>query len=255
MTHHVQHNRYARQVAVPVFGENAQAILSKSTLAIVGCGALGSLAADLLTRMGIHALRIADNDRVSEQNLHRQLLFTEEDANQQRSKAQVAAKRLLERNHALGLRALHARIDASNMDDFIAGCDLVLDATDNSETRFLLNDRCMALRIPWIYTGVSATAGLVLPIFPDRGPCLRCLYPDALHKEDIAHPDHEGILPTTVVQAVSFQVAAAIKLLTGQQPSGELIRFDSWIPSVRTVRLHQRIACPALHAHKESVHD
>ncbi len=255
MTLHVQHHtRYARQIAVPVFGEKTQAILSRATLAIVGCGALGCLASDLVTRMGLYALRIADDDCVSEPNLHRQLLFTEEDASQKRAKVQVVAQRVRERNQELVVRVLHARVDAANIDDFIVGCDLVLDATDNSETRFLLNDRCLALKIPWIYTGVCATSGLVLPIFPDRGPCLRCLYPDTLQKGDIAHPDRDGILPTTVVQAVSLQITAALKMLTGQQQPGELIRFDSWTPSMRIVRLQQRTTCPAPHAHKESAH-
>lgn len=243
MTPLTQQVRYAKQMAVDVFGEKTQAILSRSTVAIVGCGALGGCAADLLTRMGIHALRIADNDFVTEQNLHRQLLFVEADAEQHQLKVSATAKRLLERNHHLDLQVSPMRIDASNIDAFIAGCDLVLDATDNSETRFLLNERCLALRIPWIYTGISATTGLILPIFPDRGPCLRCLYPDVLLKSDTAHPDTEGVLSTTVIHAVSMQITMALKILTRQQHPGELIRFDLWQPSLRTVHLKQRATC------------
>ncbi len=236
--------RYARQIAVPVFGEAAQNALRAATVALVGCGALGSLQADLLTRMGVGALRIADNDLVTLGNLHRQCLFTECDAAAGVLKVDAAAKRLAAVNGGVRIQTLAQRITRANIGAFADGADLVLDATDHAATRFLINDFCVRQRIPWIYAGVAGTDGLVLPILPHEGPCLRCLYPDPPGEEDTVTAVTGGVLPTTVAQTVSVQVGQAIRVLNRTVHPGVLFRIDAWNAAVRASTLRRDPACP-----------
>ncbi len=234
--------RFVRQTAVPEFGEVTQQALSSATIALVGCGALGGLQAELLTRMGVGELHIADFDVVSLMNLHRQILYTEEDVATQKPKIEAAVDHLRRVNSAVRLVARSEKITSENMDDFLSGATMVLDATDNSETRFLINDWCVAHQVPWIYTGVSGTAGLILPIMPG-GPCLRCLYPEPPAPEEMAHPNTGGVLSTTVAMAVSLQVTQLLRILNKTVHAGELIRFNVWDPAIRTIRVPRNPAC------------
>jgi len=234
--------RFVRQMAVPEFGEATQQALSSATIALVGCGALGGLQAELLARMGVGTLRIADFDVVSLINLHRQILYTEADVTAKRSKIEAATAHLQAVNSAMRLVALPEKITAKNIDSYLSGATVVLDATDNTETRFLLNDWCVAHQTPWIYTGVSGTAGLVLPGLPG-GPCLRCLYPEPPAVEDVAHPNTGGVLSTTVAMAVSLQVTQLLRILKGTSRAGELIRFNVWNPALQTIKVPQDPNC------------
>lgn len=234
--------RFVRQVAVPEFGEATQKALSSASIALVGCGALGGLQAELLARMGVRELRIADFDVVSAINLHRQILYTELDVATQKTKIEAAVAHLSQLNSAMRLVSLSERITTENIDGYLSGATVVLDATDNIETRFLINDWCVAHQVPWIYTGVSGTAGLVLPIMPG-GPCLRCLYPEPLVPEDIAHPAKGGILPTTVTMAVSLQVTQLLRILNKSVRVGELLRFNVWNSSLQTTHVPRNPDC------------
>lgn len=236
--------RYAKQIAVEAFGEGGQAALSAATVAIVGCGALGALQAELLTRMGVGALRIADGDLVSLDNLHRQLLFTERDASEGTPKVAAAAARLSALNSQVALHAVAQRITRDTIASFADGADLVLDATDNIATRFLINDFCVRNSLPWIYAGVAGTGGLVFPVLPQEGPCLRCLYPEPPAEDDAATCAVSGVLPTTVALAVSLQVTQAIRVLNRTAKPGTLIRLDAWDASVRTTAVRRDPACP-----------
>ncbi len=235
-------NRFVRQVAVPEFGEATQELLASAKIALVGCGALGGLQAELLARMGVGELRIADFDVVSLMNLHRQILYTEQDVVAQKPKIEAAVDHLRLLNSAVHLVARSEKITSENMDEYLSGATVVLDATDNSETRFLINDWCVSHQVPWIYTGVSGTAGLVLPIMPG-GPCLRCLYPEPPAPEDMAHPNTGGVLSTTVAMAVSLQVTQLLRILNKTVQPGELIRFNVWNPALRTIKVPQNPAC------------
>lgn len=234
--------RFVRQVAVPEFGEATQKALSSASIALVGCGALGGLQAELLARMGVRELRIADFDVVSAINLHRQILYTELDVATQKTKIEAAVAHLSLLNSTMRLVSLSERITTENIDGYLSGAMVVLDATDNIETRFLINDWCVAHQVPWIYTGVSGTAGLVLPIMPG-GPCLRCLYPEPLVPEDIAHPAKGGILPTTVTMAVSLQVTQLLRILNKSVRVGELLRFNVWNSTLRTTHVPRNPDC------------
>jgi adenylyltransferase/sulfurtransferase len=234
--------RFVRQMAVPEFGEATQEFLASATIALVGCGALGGLQAELLTRMGVGELRLADFDIVSLMNLHRQILYTEQDVTTQRPKIEAAVEHLRCVNSAVRLVARSEKITSENMDGYLSGATMVLDATDNSETRFLINDWCVSHQVPWIYTGVSGTAGLILPIMPG-GPCLRCLYPEPPAPEEMAHPNTGGVLSTTVAMAVSLQVTQLLRILNKTVHPGQLIRFNVWDPSIRTIKVPRNPAC------------
>ena len=242
--------RYAKQMAVPEFGEGGQAALSAATVAIVGCGALGALQAELMTRMGVGALRLADSDIVSLDNLHRQLLFTEHDASESTPKVAAAAARLATLNSRVALHTVAQRITRHNLEAFAGEADLILDATDNTATRFLINDFCVRNTIPWIYAGVAGTGGLVFPILPQEGPCLRCLYPDPPAEDDAATCAVGGILPTAVALAVSLQVTQAVRILNRTAKPGTLIRLNAWDASVRTASVRRDPACPCCGARR-----
>jgi len=242
--------RYAKQTAVKEFGVEGQAVLSAATVAIIGCGGLGCLQAELLTRMGVGTLRIADPDIVTLGNLHRQLLFTEEEATAGTPKVTAAAARLATFNSGVSIRARPERITRDNITDFAAGADLILDATDQTATRYLINDFCLRENIPWIYTGVAGTGGMLLPILPQKGPCLRCLYPEPPAEGEAATCASNGILPPTVTLAVSLQVAQALRLLNRTLRPGRLTLFNVWEPSVRATVLHRDPSCPCCGRHR-----
>ena len=195
---------------------------------IVGCGALGSLQAEALTRAGIGKLRLVDRDTVEFSNLQRQWLFTERDALDEIPKAIAAERRLRELNREVALEPFVADFTPENAEDFAAGCDLVLDGTDNFETRFLINDVAVKLGIPWVYGAAVGSYGVVMPVDSGRGPCFRCVYPDG---PEGSHPtcDVNGVLASTTATVGALQVAAAMRLLTGW-PDFEcrLQTFDVW---------------------------
>ena len=236
--------RYAKQIAVPEFGEAGQKLLSAATIVLVGCGGLGCLQAELLVRMGVGTLRIADADVVTLGNLHRQLLFTEQDAADGTPKVMAAAARLKAFNSTVALHTVAERITCDNIAAFAAGADLVLDATDHAGTRYLINDFCVRENIPWIYTGVAGTGGMILPVLPQEGPCLRCLYPEPPAEGETANCLSNGILPPAVTMAVSLQIALVLRLLTRTVRPGTLIRFNAWEASVRTSTVRRDPACP-----------
>lgn len=226
------------------FGEETQKRLASATIAIVGCGALGTWQAELLARMGVGALRIADSDVVSLDNLHRQILFSERDAEEGLPKVAAAATRLAALNSSVAVHPFAERITHANISAFVGDASLVLDATDHVATRFLINDFCVRKGLPWIYTGVVGEEGLVFPIVPPAGPCLRCLYPEPPAETDLASCVVGGILPTTVALAVSLQVTQALRILNGSVVPGMLIRLNAWAPTVRTSAVRRVPGCP-----------
>jgi molybdopterin-synthase adenylyltransferase len=187
-------------------------------------------------------LRIADFDVVSLMNLHRQILYTEDDVTQGRAKIDAARAKLSTINRAVRLVALNEKVTAHNITDYLTGATVVLDATDNIEVRFLMNDWCVTHKVPWIYTGVSGTEGMVFPVMPG-GPCLRCFYPETPDSEAIAHPNKGGILPTTVSMAVSLQVSQLLRILNTTVQAGTLIRFNVWEPAVKVLKLSKNPRC------------
>ncbi|MDR0521807.1 MAG: ThiF family adenylyltransferase [Planctomycetaceae bacterium] len=237
--------RYSRQTAFAGLGESGQQKLSAARVAVVGVGALGTVAANCLARAGAGFLRLIDRDYVELTNLHRQMLFTENDARRRIPKAAAAAARLAEANSEIVLEPIVADFNAANAETFLSGIDLVLDAVDNWECRFLLNDICRQKEIPWIYCAALAAEGMTMNFLPGHHPCLQCVVP----KQTLT-----GLQPTCVTAGVlnmaagaiaSIQAAEAVKILTDSPTVRQgLFTADFWNNRFKTIPFEQDADCP-----------
>jgi molybdopterin/thiamine biosynthesis adenylyltransferase len=227
--------RYSRQILFPAIGEAGQARIQSATVAIVGCGALGSFQAEALARAGVGRLRLIDRDYVDYTNLQRQWLYDETDARNESPKAIAAARRLHQINRHVLTEPLVTDLSPSNAEELIAQSDLILDGTDNLETRYLLNDLSVKLNIPWIYGAAIASYGVVMPVVPELGPCFTCVYPDPPRGVQPAC-DVNGVLAPATASVASLQVAAALRLLVASEPfSCHIQTLDVWTGAFRQV--------------------
>jgi len=230
--------RFHRQTLLPGIGESGQARLSQSSVLLLGCGALGSVAADMLARAGVGQLRIVDRDIVELTNLQRQVLYTEQDVAERMPKAVAARRRLSAINSSLEIDAIVDDINADNIEHLIHGVDVIVDGLDNFETRYLANDIAVKRGLPYVYGGAVGTTGMVLPILPRGGdwpdgmatPCFRCLFPEAPPPGATPTCDTAGVLGPAVSLIANVQVAEAIKLLTGNVHAlrKTLLNVDLW---------------------------
>jgi molybdopterin-synthase adenylyltransferase len=222
-------DKYSRQVLFQPIGVEGQERLLKSRVVIAGCGALGTTQANGLVRAGVGTLRIVDRDYVEESNLQRQILFDEADASENLPKAVAAERKLKRINSDVAVEGLVADIDSQNAEDLLEGFHLILDGTDNFETRYLLNDVSVKHGIPWIYGAVVASYATTLTVIPGRSPCLACVFPEppqGLHETC----DTAGIIAPAAAWAAAVQVAEALKLLVGRPEDlhGSLLAYDVW---------------------------
>jgi molybdopterin-synthase adenylyltransferase len=206
--------RYSRQILFAPIGEAGQTKLLDASVCIVGCGALGSFQAEALARAGIGQLRLVDRDYVDYTNLQRQWLYCEADAQNESPKSIAAARRLHDLNQHVKVEPLVADLSPSNAEELIEGCNLILDGTDNFETRYLLNDVSVKRNIPWIYGAAIGSYGVVMPIVPKCGPCFTCVYPEPPGGPQPTC-DVNGVLASTTAAVAALQVAAALRLLVG----------------------------------------
>jgi len=208
--------RYSRQSLFPGIGESGQEALLRSHAAIVGCGALGSFQAAALARAGVGRLTLIDRDYVEASNLHRQWLYEESDAAESLPKAAAAVRRIALINSSIDARAAIADLTASNVQALLGEADVILDGTDNFDTRYLINDFAVIRSVPWVYGAAVASYGLTMPVLPGRTACLRCVYPDPPAG---AQPTCEtaGVLNVIVSAVASIQVADALRILTGAE--------------------------------------
>ena len=167
-------DRYSRQTLLPEIGIAGQERLLASSVAVVGCGALGSVIASTLVRAGVGRVRVIDRDYIELNNLQRQMLFDEEDIARGLPKAVAAAEKLRKVNSHVDIEPVVADVNPDNVERLIGDVDLVMDGTDNFEIRFLLNDACVKHDVPWVYGGAIATYGMTRAIIPHRVPCFRC---------------------------------------------------------------------------------
>jgi adenylyltransferase/sulfurtransferase len=211
----------------------------RSRVVIVGCGALGTVQAELLCRAGLGFLRIIDRDFIEESNLQRQTLFSEADVRDGLPKAIAAQKRLSAINSQSKIEAIVADVDSRNVVEFVNATDCILDATDNFETRFLLNDVAVRQNIPWIYGAAVGSYGLCMTIVPSQTPCLRCVFDRLPPAGGSPTCDTAGVLGSVVNVVAAVQVAETIKLLTGNIASlnRNLISFDLWQNQWRQIEL------------------
>jgi molybdopterin-synthase adenylyltransferase len=221
-------DRYSRQVLFSPIGEKGQEKIRNASVCIVGCGALGSFGAEALARAGVGRLRLIDRDYVDFSNLQRQWLFDEDDASNEVPKAMAAARRLKAVNSEVVIEPFVNDLTPSNVEELAGDCDVILDGTDNFETRYLLNDLSVKRTIPWIYGAAIGSYGIVMPIFPQRGPCFSCVYPEP---PPGLQPtcDVNGIIASTTASVAALQVAAALRFLVGDGDLHPRIHtFDVW---------------------------
>ncbi|WDF52785.1 MoeB/ThiF family adenylyltransferase [Paenibacillus sp. KACC 21273] len=242
-----QHNRYSRQVRFTPLGQKGQQHLTEATVLIVGAGALGSSSAETLVRAGVGKVIIADRDYVEWSNLQRQQLFTEQDAQDRMPKAIAAQRRLQQINSDVTIEAHMADVTADEMNDLAKGVDLIMDATDNFETRLMINDISQKYNIPWIYGGCVGSYGITFTIIPGITPCLQCLMESAPLGGDTC--DTSGIIPPAVQMVVAHQCTEAIKLLSGNtdQLRGTLLSFDLWNNEQVSIKMNsaRKPNCPS----------
>jgi molybdopterin/thiamine biosynthesis adenylyltransferase len=258
-------NRYSRQILFAEIGEEGQERLGASSAVVVGCGALGTAVASLLVRAGLGRLLIIDRDFVEDSNLQRQTLFEEADARETLPKAVAAERRLRAINSDADVEGLVADLTPENIASSLGGFPLLLDGTDNFETRLLLNDYAVAQDIPWIYAAVVASYGVTMVIRPGRTACLACLVesgaePDSGATENGASAsgigaeatcDTVGVLGPAAGVIASLEAAAAIKMLVGKVAPGEghLTSCDVWTGRFQMVRVARSAECRACVRH------
>ncbi len=231
--------RYARQWRFAPLGEAGQRQLLSSRVLLCGCGALGTVLANTLVRAGVGRLRIVDRDFVETTNLQRQVLFDEDDVAAQLPKAVAAAEKLRRVNSTVEIEPIVADVDAGNVEQFASGADVILDGTDNFETRFLLNDVAVKHGIPWVYGGCLGAEGQTMTILPGDTPCLRCLMPEPPPPGVAPTCDTAGILASIINVIASIEALEAIKILAGHREavSRKLQVFDLWENQCRQLDL------------------
>lgn len=249
-----QREKYSRQILFAGVGEEGQEKLLTSSAVLVGCGALGTVVANLLVRAGVGRLRIIDRDFVEPSNLQRQTLFEESDANEALPKAAAAERRLRAINSGVQVEGIVADITPGNANDLLAGFQLILDGTDNFETRLLLNDASISLGIPWIYAAAVGSYGVTMTILPGATACLACLLEAGDAPRDVSSAigadatcDTAGVLNAAAGVVASIEAAEAIKLLAGKPEvlHGHLVSCDVWSGKFQSIRVARNPDCRA----------
>ncbi|MGQ9571955.1 MAG: ThiF family adenylyltransferase [Dehalococcoidia bacterium] len=241
-------DRYLRQVIFPGIGQAGQAKLAKSTVVVIGCGALGTVAATCLARAGIGRLRIVDRDFIECHNLQRQILFDEDDVRNQIPKAVAAERHLRKVNSSIEIEGIVADVNYRNIERLVGDGDLILDGVDNLETRYLINDVSLKLRIPWVYGAAVASEGMTMNIIPGRTPCIRCLFPSMPASGRIPTCDTAGVINSAPFIIGALQSVEAIKILVGAEEVNKgLIIIDVWTGAFNRLQIADSPSpnCPA----------
>jgi adenylyltransferase/sulfurtransferase len=223
--------RYSRQELFAGIGVAGQEKIRAARVAVVGCGALGSSLAEMMVRAGAGAVTVIDRDYVEASNLQRQSLFDESDVARGMPKAAAAAARLTALNSDVDVRGIVADLAVDNAGGLLAGHTLVLDGTDNFETRFLVNDVCVRDGIDWVYGACVGAYGLALAVRPHVSPCLRCVLEEMPPPGSSPTCDTAGVIAPIVHVVTGIQAAEGLKLLAG--------RYDALLPGIVTVDLWQ----------------
>ena len=241
-------SRYSRQELFAPIGREGQTAIRRGRVLIVGCGALGSVLAEIMVRAGVGSLTLVDRDYVEESNLQRQALFDEDDVARGMPKAVAAQEKLRRINSEVRVLGLVADLAADNAPELIQKADLVLDGTDNFETRFLVNDLCVQAGVPWIYGACVSSYGLALAVRPRVTPCLRCVLEEMPPPGSGPTCDTAGVVAPIVHIVAGLQSAEALKILAGR--TGDLlpgiVTVDLWASIFDVVDLtRRRPSCPA----------
>ncbi len=241
--------RYSRQTRLPQIGEAGQSKLASASVAVVGCGALGSVAAELLVRAGVGRLLLIDRDIVQWSNLQRQFLYSQRDARLGLAKVDAAARRLRQINRSIQIEPVACDLQPHNILGALRGTTLWIDGGDNFELRFLLNDAALELGTPWVHGGCVGTGGQTMVFWPGQSICFRCLVPTAPAPGTTATCDSAGVLGAATAVIASLQVAAAIRCLVEgpAAATGNLLAMDVWEmqPRIINTRSLAALDCPA----------
>jgi adenylyltransferase/sulfurtransferase len=241
--------RYSRQMRFPGVGKEGQKRLLASHVTLCGCGALGTVLANVLVRAGVGHLRVVDRDFIELSNLQRQVLFDEQDVAENLPKAEAAARKLEAINSAIHVEPVVTDIDRTNILELVHDADLILDGTDNFEIRYLINDAAVKLNKPWVYGGCIGSHGQTMTILPGETPCLRCVFEAAPAPGESGTCETAGVLSPIVNIVASFQATEALKILAGKRDriNRELIYLDVWDNVQRRIKiapLKGKVDCP-----------
>ena len=228
--------RYQQQEIFEKIGKEGQEKLSKSTATIIGLGALGCTSSELLARAGIGNLILIDRDYVELKNLHRQTLFNESDIGKQ--KAIIAKERLQKINSEINIKTHFDNFDSSNID---LAKGIILDCTDNLETRFLINEVSIKNNIPWIFAAAIKDSGYVFNVIPNK-TCFRCIFKEAY---GLGTCTTAGVLNTITTAIASIQSNEAIKILLDKEYEKDLIHFNIWNNELTKIKVRRNPKCPA----------
>jgi len=263
-------SRYHRQMLLPGFGEDGQRRLLGSTVMVLGCGALGSVAADLLARAGVGHLVIVDRDFIELTNLQRQVLFDEQDVSEAIPKAEAARRKIARINSQVNVSAVVDDINHTNIERYAEGVDLIIDGLDNLETRYLANDLVVKTGRPYVYGAAVGTVGMAFTVLPHAGgirpwetmetgslatPCFRCLFEEGPPPGTAPTCDTIGVISAAVGMVANFQVAEALKILTGNfsRVSRTLLTLDLWANSIAQLKVedaYEKGDCPCCKHHR-----
>jgi molybdopterin-synthase adenylyltransferase len=242
-------DRYVRQIRYGPLGEAGQRRLAAGRVLVCGCGALGSVLANMLVRAGVGLVRIVDRDFVETNNLQRQVLFDEDDVASQLPKSIAAAQRLRKINSQVEVQPIVADVNYANIEKLCEGVETIVDGTDNFETRFLINDFAVHRGLPWVYGGCLGAEGQTMTILPGETACLRCLMPQCPPPGTMPTCDTAGILGPIVGVIASIQAVEAIKILSGRREavSRSLTVVELWDACLRQINvasLRDQVDCP-----------
>ncbi|SOC40710.1 HesA/MoeB/ThiF family protein [Salinicoccus kekensis] len=228
--------RYDRQVRFTGFGESGQEHLSQAAIMVMGAGALGTHAAELLTRMGAGKLIVIDMDIVELTNLHRQTLYTEEDVRLMKPKVEALKEKLQQINSEVEIKNINTELNSHNIIGILQEHqpDIVIDAMDHFEIRFLINEACHKLGIPWVYGAAVGSKGSVYGI-DFNGPCLKCLMGTMPQTGESC--EINGVLPPVITQTAGIEVSEAIRFLSGAGFSKKLITIDTFGMNYKTMNV------------------
>ncbi|OHB88680.1 MAG: thiamine biosynthesis protein ThiF [Planctomycetes bacterium RIFCSPHIGHO2_02_FULL_40_12] len=249
--------RYSRQILFQHIGEERQKLLMDSYAVVIGCGALGTVSSSYLTRAGIGHIRIIDRDFIEEGNLQRQILFDENDIAEGLPKAVAVQRKLRRVNTKINIEGIVTDVNYANIEKLTKDADIILDGTDNFETRFLINDSCVKNNIPWIYGACIGSRGLVMNIIPSKTPCLRCVFETMPQMGSFPTCDTAGVIGPIAGIIASIQVTEAIKILAEDYESINkmLIEIDVWdtrFKQIDIADLKDLNNCPTCKLHKYS---
>ena len=244
-------DRYSRQTLFGPIGKEGQQRLQAATATIIGCGALGTVLANNLCRAGVGHLVIADRDYIEMNNLQRQILYDEDDVAQHLPKAIAAMNRLKRINSEVKIEALVDDITSDGIESLVRESDIILDATDNFETRYIINDASVKYHTPWIYSGVIAAYGVTMNILPEDTACLRCAFPDIPYPGATPTCDTAGVLNGIVGAITGMASTEALKILLGSDKvSRDLTWLDLWDNTFERLEIPRQPDCPACGEHE-----